>query len=227
VRLASSSPAPTRTGGKRFGSWHKGRIFASSLCFCRATRADVCFDFYHHAHVRWKGRRNGPGKKVPVRSVHIAGSTNDCSVDAFDAKSSSSDSEMQRFESCRPNQPVPSPRVKHEGRSKPRRNGETAGEPGSREGHGPQPCRNSDALFARGKPVISGEYCCWFAATAEHRRVRYRMPHSTFAPREKSLRATTLRSQSARNVWAISKDLTNFDSEMQRFESRRPNRPCW
>ncbi len=30
--------------------------------------------------------------------------------------------------------------------------------------HDPQPCRNSDALFARGKPVISGKYCCWFAA---------------------------------------------------------------
>jgi hypothetical protein len=31
--------------------------------------------------------------------------------------------------------------------------------------------------------------------------------------------------QLARNLWAISKDLTNSDSEMRRFESRRPSQP--
>src|SRR5258705_935917 len=31
--------------------------------------------------------------------------------------------------------------------------------------------------------------------------------------------------QSGRNLWAISNDLTNSDSEMQKFESCRPNQP--
>jgi hypothetical protein len=69
------------------------------------------------------------------------------------------------------------------------------------------------------------EYCCWFAAQPSMEELAIGCRTPCLHPIREKVSGRLLFAQSARNLWAISKDLTNSDSEMQRFESRRPASP--